>query len=88
MKVVIYATRHCGFCVAARALLDRFAIPYEMIDVTGDREARAALIHKANGRRTVPVIIIDDQVIGGYAELVKLAASGALHPSLPNPDPR
>ena len=78
MKVTIYATKHCGFCVGAKALLDRLGIAHENIDVTGDRAARAALVQKAGGRRTVPVIVIDDEVIGGFVELVGMAASGEL----------
>ena len=79
MKVTIYATRYCGFCVGAKAILDRLGIPYDTIDVTGDRAARAALVHLAGGRRTVPVILIGGEVIGGYVELARLAASGELH---------
>jgi glutaredoxin 3 len=81
MKVTVYSTRHCGFCVAARNLLDNLGIAYENVDVTGDRAARLALVQLAGGRRTVPVIVIDGEVIGGYVELMRLAVSGGLAPS-------
>jgi glutaredoxin 3 len=80
MRVTIYVTKHCGYCVGAKALLDRLGIPYQSVDVTGDGEARAALVQSAGGRRTVPVIVIDGEVIGGYVELVRMAANGKLHP--------
>jgi glutaredoxin 3 len=79
MRVKIYGTKYCGFCVAAKDLLERLGIPYEDIDVTGDRKARLALTEMAGGRRTVPVVLIDGEVIGGYVELARMASSGALH---------
>jgi glutaredoxin 3 len=78
MRVTVYTTKHCGYCYGARALLERLGIPYENVDVTGDGAARAALVGKALGRRTVPVIVIDDEVIGGYVELARMVASGEL----------
>jgi glutaredoxin 3 len=77
-KVQIYSTTYCGYCRRAEELLRRREIPFETIDVTGDVSARAALVERANGRRTVPVIFIDGHLIGGYQELAALASSGEL----------
>jgi glutaredoxin 3 len=74
----MYSTTYCGYCRRAEELLRRRGIPVETIDVTDDLSARAALVRRAEGRRTVPVIFIDDQLIGGYQELAALAASGEL----------
>jgi glutaredoxin 3 len=79
MTVKVYSTAYCGYCRSAKSLLQRLGIPFEEIDVTGDRVARARLIAMAHGRRTVPVIVIDGEVIGGYVELAKMASSGDLH---------
>jgi glutaredoxin 3 len=78
MRVVVYSTTYCGFCRRAEDLLERKGIRHQRIDVTGDDEARAELIERTGGRRTVPVIFIDGTPIGGYRELVALANSGAL----------
>lgn len=85
MKVTVYGTQYCGYCRAAESLLDRLGIPYQVIDVTGNAAARAALVTRAHGRRTVPVILIDGAVIGGYRELATMASTGELHRRL-NPD--
>ena len=47
-------------------------IPFETVDVTGDRQARAELIERANWR-TVPVIFVEGRPIGGYRELADAA---------------
>jgi len=77
-RVVIYSTSHCGFCRRAEDLLRREGIAFDVIDVTHDRHARATLIERSNGRRTVPVIFVDDQPIGGYRELAVMIADGEL----------
>lgn len=80
-KVKIYTTPYCGFCFAAKALLDDKKIEYAEIDVM-DPGKRAALIQRANGRRTVPQIFIDETHVGGYDELAALERSGRLDPML------
>ena len=75
--VTVYGTKHCGWCRRAEELLTRHAIPFETIDVTGDREARAELIERANWL-TVPVIFVEGRAIGGYRELANLLNAGGL----------
>ncbi len=53
-------------------------IPFDKIDVTGDHDARMALIEAAGGRRTVPVIFVDGRAIGGYEDLIRLIATRAI----------
>jgi glutaredoxin 3 len=77
-RVVVYSTSHCGYCRRAEELLRRERIAFETIDVTGDAHARAELVERANGRRTVPVIFVDGQPIGGYQELAALVRAGEL----------
>lgn len=77
-RVVVYSTRYCGYCHRAEALLHREGIAFKTIDVTDDVRARAELIERAHGRRTVPVIFIDDEPIGGYQELAALVHAGDL----------
>jgi len=77
-RVVVYSTRYCGFCHRAEALLRREGIAFEAIDVTDDLHARAELVERAHGRRTVPVIFIDGEPIGGYQELAALVHAGGL----------
>ncbi len=78
VPVKVYCTSYCGFCVAAKNLLRRRDVAFEEVDVTHDAEKRQWLIDNAHGRRTVPVIFIGDEAIGGYQELAALDKSGEL----------
>ena len=78
MKIEMYSTNYCPFCVKAKALLERKGVNFEVIDVTNDDEARMALVKKANGLRTVPQIFIDDKHIGGCDDLYALDSKGEL----------
>ncbi len=77
-KIEIYTTPICGFCMRAKALLDRKGVKYKEIDLFETPEARAEMMKRANGRRTVPQIFIDDQGIGGSDDLAALDSSGEL----------
>lgn len=73
-KVEIYTRQGCGYCSAARSLLNNLGVEFVELDLTGRDEAIAELM-KRTGMRTVPQIFIDDELIGGYEELSKLAAA-------------
>lgn len=81
-KVEVYATRTCPYCLAARGLLDRKGVAYELIDVGARPELRAAMTQRANGRRTVPQIFIDGHHVGGSDDLHALDRAGKLDPML------
>ncbi len=76
-RVVMYATTYCGYCERARRLLRARRIPYDEVDVTRDPGTRRRVISET-GHRTVPVILIDGQLIGGSEELDELDRTGEL----------
>ncbi len=78
-KVRVYTTRICGFCNAAKKLLDQYDVEYEELDVSNDPLTRAWLV-ESTGQRTVPQIFIGETSIGGFRELRELAAKGGLVP--------
>jgi glutaredoxin 3 len=69
--VVLYGTRWCGYCVAARRLLKKRGVAFVDMDVGGQLDARRWL-EQATGRATVPQIFIHGHSIGGYTELSAL----------------
>lgn len=79
--VVIYTTPICGFCHAAKRLLDQKGVAYEEIDVMRDAEKKQEMMQKA-GRHTVPQIFIDNTHVGGCDDLYELERSGKLDPML------
>ncbi len=76
-RIRIYGSDYCGYCVAARMLLDRKGLRYEDIPVGTDDESRK-IMEKESGGRTIPQIFIDDVPIGGFDELNAMNMSGEL----------
>ena len=77
-KVEVYSTNYCPYCMRAKALLRSKGVAFEEIDVTDDPELRAKMVKRAGGRRTVPEIFINGEIIGGCDELFALERSGEL----------
>jgi len=71
-KIVLYTTPYCGYCRAAKHLLDKKGLTFTEIDVSQDMELREEMITISFGRRTVPQIFINDTHVGGYDELAGL----------------
>lgn len=81
-EVVIYTRQLCGFCTAAKRLLDKKGVSYTEHDATFDPELRKQMIQRANGRSTFPQIFIGLKHVGGCDDLHELDRSGKLDPLL------
>jgi glutaredoxin 3 len=82
VNVEIYTRRFCGYCDAARALLQRKGVTFTEHDVTGNAELRRAMIERSNGVMTLPQIFIGATHVGGCDDLYELEAAGGLDPLL------
>ena len=80
----MYTRAWCGYCAAAKNLLNARDAEFETIDVGSDRDELQTMI-ELSGRRTVPQIFINDQHIGGYDDIASLDASGELDSLLDQP---
>jgi glutaredoxin 3 len=76
-RVTVYTGPFCGYCNAAKRLLDSKKIPYTAIDLAGQPAERARLVAET-GWRTVPIIMVDEELIGGYTELSSAMRKGEL----------
>lgn len=76
-KIELYTTPYCGFCRQAKALLNNEGVPFKEIDVSDDQNLRAQ-VSKQYDWKTVPIIVIGGQLIGGCTELIKIHRSGEL----------
>jgi glutaredoxin 3 len=77
MQVTLYTTDSCSRCVSAKALLSRRNIGFEEINLARDPDGRAELQTKT-GMFTFPQIVIGEQTIGGFDQLLAADRSGAL----------
>lgn len=83
-QVEIYTSPFCGFCHAAKRLLNQKGVSFAEIDVSGDPTIRQEMLSRANGRHTVPQIFIGEQHIGGFDDMAALDRDGKLDPLLAN----
>ena len=65
MKITIYSTPTCPYCIQAKRYFKTKNIAFEDIDVSVDQTKAQEMI-KLSGQMGVPVITIDDQVIVGF----------------------
>ena len=77
-KVEIYTWQYCPFCIRAKGLLKKKNVEYLEYQIDGDQNARASMTARADGRRTVPQIFIDNKGIGGCDELFALEEANEL----------
>ena len=81
-KIEIYTWATCPYCLRAKALLKSKGVAFTEYSVDGDEAARDAMALRANGKRSVPQIFINDRHIGGCDDLHALDAQGGLEPLL------
>ena len=76
-RVTIYTTEPSGFCRVAKALLEKRGVAYSEISLAKDPVGRTELV-QLTGMMTFPQVVIDDEPIGGYQELVAWDRAGRL----------
>ena len=65
MKVIVYTTPTCPYCVRAKQFLKENNILFENIDVSIDEKAAEEMVEKS-GQMGVPVLDIDGKIIVGF----------------------
>lgn len=76
--IEIYSKGWCPYCQMAKELLESKGQEYIEIDVEREPDKHAEMLDRSEGRRTVPEIFINGRLIGGYAELRMMEATGRL----------
>ena len=74
--VEIYSSPLCGFCHAAKRLLNQKGVKFTEINVLTNPGRKPEMIQRANGSRTVPQIFVGDIHVGGCDELYALERAG------------
>ena len=77
-KVEIYTWQYCPFCIRAKSLLKKKNVNFTEYKIDGDEDARSLMIERADGRRTLPQIFIDNEGIGGCDDLYTLENNNKL----------
>lgn len=76
--VEIYTRPGCGYCSAAKALLQRKHVEFTEFDAGQNPAFRQEMLARAKGGTTFPQIFIDGFHVGGCDELYALEGVGKL----------
>jgi glutaredoxin 3 len=76
-QVTVYTTDFCPYCTSAKTLLTKRSIAYEEINLARDPDGRNKL-SELTGMITFPQIVIDDEPIGGFDQLLAADRAGRL----------
>lgn len=78
LKVEMYVTRTCPYCVKAKALLKQKNVNWVEHDVTANEPLIEEMVQRSGGRTTVPQIFVGEHHVGGCDDLYALEAQGKL----------
>ena len=65
MKVKVYSTPTCPYCIRTKQFLKDNNIPFEDVDVSADVAAGQEMVERS-GQMGVPVLDIDGKIIVGF----------------------
>lgn len=68
MKAILWSKYHCPYCDQAKNLLQLKGINFEERKI-GDGWTKEELLEEVPNARTVPQIILDGKLVGGFQEL-------------------
>ena len=77
-RVTVYSTASCPFWLKAKNLLEKWNIDYSEVAIDTGDSALKEIRDATQGARTVPQILIDGKLIGGFSELTELHMDGEL----------
>ena len=70
MKAIVWSKYNCTFCDQAKAQLSQKGYSIEERKI-GDGYTKEELLESVPAARSVPQIFINDNLVGGYTELLK-----------------
>lgn len=76
-SIVMFESKWCGYCRAAKRLLDSKGWEYESRVVDGNAELREEM-QRLSGRTSVPQIFFGSTHIGGFDDMALLEENGEL----------
>ncbi len=75
--VTIYSTPTCPYCINAKKLFTNLNVPFTDVDLSANPTLAEELSNKHNWR-TVPMIFIGDEFVGGFDDVAALQERGEL----------
>ena len=71
MRAIVWSKDQCPYCVMAKNLLRNEGVEYEERNISQGPWTREQLLAAVPNARTLPQVILDGNLIGGYEQLKK-----------------
>lgn len=59
-EIVMYGADWCGDCRRSKALLERFGVDFDYVDLEAQPAGIAVVLERNEGRRVIPTIVFPD----------------------------
>ncbi len=69
--IEIYGKADCSYCIKAKNLLDTHMVAYDYFSI-GEDITTEEVIEMFPGVKTVPVVAVNGNLLGGYEQLAQL----------------
>lgn len=76
-EIEIYTSPFCGFCHAAKKLLEKKGVAYTEIDIMMNSGKRQEMTERS-GKSSVPQIFVDGEHLGDCMEIMEMDADDEL----------
>ena len=76
-EITVYSTDPCSFCRRVKGLLEARGLKYSEVNLSKDPAGRVELAHRT-GMMSFPQVLVDGELLGGFAELQAAADDGRL----------
>lgn len=76
--ITIYSTGTCPYCDRAKMLLNKRGLEFNEVRVDQSQQGLQEMQEKTNNARTVPQIIINEHLVGGFDNLTEYDMDGRL----------
>jgi glutaredoxin 3 len=76
-EIVVYTTEPCSFCARVKGLLKARGLQFSEVNLSKNPEGRMELSRRT-GMMSFPQVLVNGELLGGYAEVLRAAESGRL----------
>lgn len=76
-EITVYSTEPCSFCARVKGMLQARGVEFSEVNLSRDPQGRVELASRT-GMMTFPQVLIDGELLGGYAEVQTAIESGRL----------
>ena len=77
-KITMYRTSGCPFCVQAERFLESKGLKFDQVLLDDHPDRRGFTNSLKPGHYTVPLVVVDDEPIGGMDDMAALERTGRL----------